>query len=434
ELARRHAEAIAPLDLGDVAYAAGAGRAHHTHRLAVVGSATSDVADTLRAVAGGKPSPAARIGRCRPHAIHRVGVLFTGQGSQYPGMGKALFESEPRFRAALERCDALLRPRLGTSLLAVLYGGDDPRLHQTAYAQPALFALEWSLSQLWSSWGLEPAALLGHSLGEYVAATVAGAMSLEDALELVAERGRLMQSLPADGSMATVFAPAADVAAAIGSLPVAIAATNGPRSTVISGRAAVVNDLSARLEAQQVNVRPLRISHASHSALMDPILDRFEAAAARVRFAPTRVAIASNLTGALLPVGHRFDAAYFRRHLRETVRFAEGLDAMLATGCDVFLELGPSPTLASLGHDATFCCALDRRRDDYEAVLDAVGTLYVAGVELDWEAFGRGHAARKVALPRYPFQATAYWMPFSRRNRGESVKTRAPHPLLSRRR
>jgi acyl transferase domain-containing protein len=313
---------------------------------------------------------------------------------------------------------------------------DEQLVHQTAYTQPAMFALEYALYRAWDRWGLKPAALLGHSIGEYVAACIAGALSLEDALTLVAARGALMQSLPTDGAMLVAFAPVDRVGPLLeGAQAVDIAASNSPRNTVLSGDARALSELASRLEREGISTRPVKTSHAFHSPLVEPILDDFERVAARVRFNPIVVPIASNVTGEMLEPGFVYDAAYWRRHLRGQVRFLDGLRALAAAGCALFLEAGPTPTLVQLGREAipelTWACALDRRRDDWEAILDAVAALQVAGLNLNWDAFDRPYAARKADAPKYPLQRASYWLPFKRAR--SSKPATAGHPLLSRR-
>ena len=402
--------------------------------------ATTSRSGPLAAFADGKPAAGVRsAGKCRPHAVNRVGVMFTGQGAQAPGMGRVLFDTEPVFRAALERVAALCSPHPRAAAAAVV-GDVRARRRRHASTTPrtrsprAVRARVGALSALWSAWGLRPAWLVGHSIGEYVAATVAGAISVEDACKLVCERGRLMQALPRDGAMAVVFAPRDAVASRLGAHldNTDIAATNSPKNTVISGRTAAIAELSARLESEGITVRAAKTSHAFHSPLMEPALDRFAAAAAAVAWSPTTIAIASNVTGELLPVGHVYDAAYWRQHLRGTVRFADGARAIVNAGAAALVELGPSPTLAVLGRDiapdATWIATLDRKRDDWESTMDAVGALYVAGIELDADAFAQPFATGTVPLPRYPFQHAPYWMPFAKRAKKASV-----HPLLGRR-
>jgi acyl transferase domain-containing protein len=344
-----------------------------------------------------------------------------------------LYNGEPVFRDVVDQCAELLSSRLKRPLIEVMGLSADAtlpemsaELSQTANTQPALFVFEYALAMLWRSWGVVPQWVAGHSVGEYVAACLAGVFSLEDALDLVAERGRLMQALPAGGAMAAVFAPEAIV------LPylvaeVSIAAANGPHETVISGPAAPLRELLAAMAADGLDSRPLDVSHAFHSVLLDPMLDEFEARCARVSTNAPRLTLISNLTGKPHPAGTAPDARYWRRHARETVRFADCLEALRNAGATVLLELGPQPTLVALAQRAapeatwTRLASVRRGRDDHREALGALQALYIRGLNPLWAAEG----GRRVALPTYPFQRSRYWMSRPARGRG--------HPMLGER-
>ena len=314
-------------------------------------------------------------------------------------------------------------------------------LDQTGYSQPALFALEYALAELWRCWGVEPSAVMGHSVGEYVAACVAGLFSLEDGLKLIAERGRLMQALPSGGRMAAVFADATMVTRAIGpyARSVSIAAINGPDNTVISGVGADVQIILDRLLAEGIESKPLAVSHAFHSPLMDPMLDDFERVAAQVTFQDLRIKLISNLTGQACDKAAIGQAAWWRRHVREPVRFAESIKTLHEQGCRLFLEIGPHPTLLGM---AARCLpegagewlpSLRRGRSDWQQMLESLGALYVKGARIDWQGFDRDYTRRKVSLPTYPFQRERYWIKPAK-NRMESAGSGpALHPLLHRR-
>ena len=357
ELASRHKTVIDRMEsafVGDICFTANSGRANFGHRLAMIVKSREELLEGLGQVhARSEATPAAFIGQVQSDHTPKTAFLFTGQGSQYAGMGRELFETQPSFRRELERCDELLRPHLERPLLSVLYasGSDAALLNQTGYAQPALFALEYALYRLWKSWGIEPYAVMGHSVGEYVAACVAGVFSLEDGLKLIAQRGRLMQSLPAGGKMAAVFADAKRVSAALSGLTdgVSIAAVNGPSNTVISGAGAVVDNIVGRLAAEGVKSVDLEVSHAFHSPLMEPMLDRFEAVAAEVTYSRPQCCLISNLTGQMVQGQEAVAAGYWCEHIRRPVQFARSMAALREKGCTHYLEIGPHPVLVGMG-------------------------------------------------------------------------------------
>ncbi|MBI3243490.1 MAG: SDR family NAD(P)-dependent oxidoreductase [Chloroflexi bacterium] len=410
--------------LADVCFTASAGRSHFNHRLALTAESVEQAREKLSAFLAGQTTgglvSSALPGRTQP----KVAFLFTGQGSQYADMGRKLYETQPVFRETLDRCDELLRPHLNQSLLSLLYSPSElPLLDQTAYTQPALFAIEYSLAKLWQSWGVQPSAVMGHSVGEYVAACVAGVFSLEDGLKLIAERGRLMQALPAGGKMAAILADEARAREAVApySNRVAIAAVNGPRNVVVSGEGEAVEAILQKLEADGVKTRRLNVSHAFHSPLMEPMLDAFESAAREAQFNAPRLTLFSNVTGQPFKSGELPDAAYWRRHVREAVRFSSAIEAMDAQGFELFLELGPSPTLIEMGQQCLpdgaglWLSSLRKKRDGRLQMLESLGGLYARGVDADWPGFYQGESRRRVILPTYPFQRERYWLPASAR-------------------
>ncbi|MFL6335055.1 MAG: beta-ketoacyl synthase N-terminal-like domain-containing protein [Pyrinomonadaceae bacterium] len=434
--------------LADICYTANTGRAHFDHRLAVVADSPRRAAVELATYAAGGESRALLRGHARIGRVPKVAFLFSGQGAQYEGMGQELYRTQPTFRRALERCAAILDRRLERPLLSVMFtseGAPSP-LHQTAYAQPALFALEYALAELWRSWGVEPDAVMGHSVGEYVAACVAGVCAVEEALELIAERGRLMQALPARGAMAVVFGDVSRVAALLEEYVgrVSVAAVNGPSNTVISGDEAAVREVRERLEAEGVTVTTLpNVSHAFHSPLMEPVLGELERVAGRARFAAPGIPLVSNLTGRVVTDGEPITAEYWRRHTREAVQFAPGIDSLVGMGCEIFVEIGPGVTLIGMGRrclrgEATWLQSLQRGRSDWGVLLGSVAELFLRGREIDWEGFDRDYPRRKVALPTYPFERRRYWVEPSEERARAAVtkampsKSKTSHPLLGR--
>ncbi len=421
--------------LADRAYTAAAGRSHGPQRVSFVAETSATLAESVSSWLAGTALPGTAGGKVRPGERPRIACLFPGQGAQYHGMGRGLYDSEPVFRAALDRCAELLAPSLPRPLLEVLYGppGEGKSLDETGFTQPALFAFEYALAQLWRSWGIVPSVVMGHSVGEFVAACVAGVMTLESAIELIATRARLMQALPAGGAMASIFAPLAEVEEAVRALggAVAVAARNGPEHVVVSGAAAAVDQVIARFEPRGIRCQRLSVSHAFHSPLVDPMLDQLESAAGRVAFSPPRITVISNLTGAPLPVDGAIDARYWRRHAREAVRFHDSVDAALAAGCDVMLEVGPAPVLLSMASNAfpnagvAWLASLRKGKDDRREMLSALGELYVRGAPVNWEAV-TAPDARRIALPTYPFQRERFWISAPGRRTG----MRAGHPLV----
>ncbi|MCC7361303.1 MAG: type I polyketide synthase [Anaerolineales bacterium] len=409
--------------LGDVAHTAGTGRAHFAHRLAVTGSSAAEWADRLVAFEQGEAKIAGLTAQqVRPHKPARLVFQFTGQGAQHVGMGRALESVAPRFREALAECDALLRPHLGVSIRAVMFGDAAAptapfpvALGETWLTQPALFAYEYALARQWQAWGLEPAAVIGHSIGEYVAACVAGALTLADALRLVAARGQLMQALPPEGAMVAAFAPEAQVAAVLaGRGDIDIAAVNGPDNVVISGTRTAVRAAAEALEAQGVLTQALRVSHAFHSPLMEPMLAEFRRVAGGVRYAAPQLPLVSNVTGRLFGRDDLPEADYWTSHVRGTVRYYAGLQTLTVAGYGVFLEVGPSTVLTDLGRrylpEAAAWVAGCRPNQEPGALAEALGALYAHGQPVNWAAVyprGRYHP---VPLPTYPFERKRFWL------------------------
>ena len=423
----------------DVAHTANAGRAHLTHRRALLFRSSDELRGQLAALAAGSDAAGIQSGTLEATDRPRIAFLFTGQGAQYAGMGRALYETQPTFRRALEHGHEVLRDVLDRPLLSVLFD-EGALLDQTAYTQPALFALEYALAQLWRSWGIEPAAVLGHSVGEYVAACVAGIFSFEDGLRLIAERGRLMQALPPGGVMVAVQADEDRVRAVLAPYAeqVDLAAVNAPTSVVISGAGAGVEKVRARLAAEGVKTTPLTVSHAFHSPLMEPMRADFERTAAAVAVSGPKIPFVSNLSGEPLRAGQVPGADYWSRHVREAVRFFDSVRSLHRRGLRIFLEIGPTPTLSGLGAQglADASCvwlpSLRRGRDDWETLLGSLAALYVRGAHVDWRGFDRDYARRTLTLPTYPFERARYWFASAARAPRPTIEP-GTHPLLGRR-
>ena len=431
--------------LADVAFTANTGRSHFPHRLALISGNAADAREQLEAFAAGRPGKFVTSDPASPPRS-KIAFLFTGQGSQYTGMGRQLYETEPVFRRALERCDELLRTELRQPLLQVLYP-DNPAgspIDQTAYTQPALFALEYALSELWRSWGIEPAAVMGHSVGEYVAACVAGVFSLEDGLRLIAARARLMQALPAGGRMAAVFLEQEKLELAITPYRdrVSVAAVNGPAHIVISGDGDAIETILANLDRDGIQAQELTVSHAFHSARIEPMLDEFERVVAQVRLNAPNISLISNVTGKEASAHEIVSPSYWRAHARGAVQFARSIERLEVHGCGVFIELGPSPVLLGMarrcivGTDAVWLPSLRKGRSDGQQILDSLAKLYTLGAEVNWPGFHHSHPHNKVALPTYPFQRERYWVEWDLQRTTPPAVAPAQngfHPLLGHR-
>ncbi len=426
ELARRyqhHLAEKADLAIADVCFTANAGRTHFDHRLAIVATKLTEMQQKLAAFLAGQDVPGVLTGCCDLTNPPEVVFLFTGQGGQYLNMGRGLYETQPVFRAALERCQEILRTHLERPLLSVLFdesstGNGESLLNQTNYTQPATFALQYALAELWRSWGIVPGLIMGHSVGEIVAATAAGMISLEDGLMIVSERGRLMHSLPHNGLMASILAEEKLVAEAIAAYTdrVAIAAINGPESTVISGERQAVQEILRRLEAQGIKTKPLQVSNSFHSPLVEPVLDEFEASCRRASYRPPHTPLFSSMRLEFVGENNLLDAAYWRHNLRHTVRYAEAMQALHRQGYRIFVELGPAPILVVMGQkcypegEGVWLPSLRNGRDDSEQMLESLAHLYINGVKVDWAGFDQPFARRRIPLPTHPMSPKSYWL------------------------
>jgi len=411
------------LELGDICYTANTGRANFSYRLAVIASNQEELAQRLLRWQTNPEEALLFQGQLRKNNQSLpVAFLFTGQGSQYLNMGRSLYETHRVFRESLDECDRILSSVLDQPLLSVIYPSvtdeaNSSILEQTVYTQPALFAIEYALAKLWESWGVKPDVVMGHSLGEYVAATVAGIFSLEDGLKLVAARARLMQNLPMGGEMVAVMASESKVRLLMESSgeKVAIAAINGPESVVISGESEAIQSLCAILESQEIQTKQLQVSHAFHSPLMEPMLAEFQAIAEQVNYHLPEIKLISNVTG-LQADSSIVTAQYWVDHICKPVKFAASMKNLHSQGYEVFLEIGCKPILLGMGKQCLpedFGVWLPSIRpivDEWQQMLSSLGKLYVQGVSVDWSNFYEYYAFQKVILPNYPFQKQRYWI------------------------
>ena len=415
------------IGLADAAYTLQLGRKHFDHRRMIVCSDHSDLQKT----------DAWRVGNITPGS-KSLAFMFSGQGSQYLGMGKDLYEHQTEFRSSFDKCADILLPLINEDLRSLIFQGDcdNPgaadKLRQTSMAQPALFAIEYSLAELWRSVGIVPSAVVGHSIGEYTAACIAGVFSLEDALGLVAKRGQLMQQLP-PGSMLAVSSPIADVRARL-PLDLSVAAANSPNTTVVSGEINAVQDFQKQLGEAEIQSTVLHTSHAFHSAMMDPILDEFASTVSKVSARSPTLPIVSNVTGTWLTNEQATNPHYWSDHLRSTVLFNQCVQTLLDNSGRVLIEVGPGHTLASLarqsaqGQGGRILSSLPGPKQELNAdefFLDNLGQLWLSGIEIDWAAIHRGSTRRRVPLPTYAFERTRYWI-------DEHQTTRSIRPDISR--
>ncbi|TLF56570.1 SDR family NAD(P)-dependent oxidoreductase, partial [Nonomuraea sp. KC401] len=406
--ARRLAEWATPdIPVTAAGAALAAGRAALDHRAVVVGGDRDELLAGLRALAGGSDAPGVLAGSGRPG---RLALLFTGQGSQRPGMGKDLAAAFPVFAQALEESCALLDPQLPYPLREVMFTDPGGVLDETGMTQPALFAFEVALYRLLESFGVRPDVLVGHSVGEIAAAHVAGVLSLADACTLIATRARLMDALPKGGAMLAVAAPEAEVLPLLDGYEgrAGIAAVNGPAAVVVSGDEAAIAEIESRTQAR---TRRLRVSHAFHSPLMEPMLAEFADVIGGLTFHEPTIPIVSNVTGSLAEPGRLTDPAYWVEHVRVAVRFADGV---AAAGASVLLEVGPDGILTGMAQqalaDGVFVPAARRDREESGAFVQALGRLHAAGVTVDWDAYFGSAPALHVDLPTYAFQRQRYWL------------------------
>ncbi|MEN9865885.1 MAG: hypothetical protein RL748_1475, partial [Pseudomonadota bacterium] len=414
-------------------------RAKYRFRAALVANGKDDAIARAALIASSDFAPQASKASRK-----KVALLFTGQGSQYPGMGQALYQHSKVFREHFDQCMSLIDSHLPQPLRDVIWpAGSDSPLNQTLYTQPALFALEVSLARLWMAWGVRPALVLGHSVGEFAAACIAGVFSLEDGVKLICARARLMYALPAGGKMCAVQAAPETVLAR---LPqggrVAMGAINGEQQIVLSGEAAAIDEISARLTAEGIRVTALDVSHAFHSPLMQPMLADFRAVARQVRYSAPSMDVVSNVSGTIAGP-ELMDPEYWVGHVSACVQFHQGIRVAQQVGCTHFIEVGPKPVLLGMARDvigeqAVSLPSLRQGKGEWDTLLASVGLAFAGGMDFDYAALHQDQAQLRVALPSYPFEHKRYWLsgPTVSRYRKPSPLTHSVpggHPLVGHR-
>jgi acyl transferase domain-containing protein/acyl carrier protein len=410
----QHLKQHPELKLADVAYTLQVGRREFNYRRVLTCREREEALKILE-----NPQSQDILTYFQQPSDRAITFMFPGQGTQYVGMGRELYQSEPTFREHIDRACSLLEPHLNLDLRSLLYNvAEAEKLKQTAIAGPAIFVIEYALAQLWMSWGIYPQSAIGHSIGEYVAATLAGVMSLEDALALIVTRARMMQQMP-PGAMLAVSLPASEVETLLDER-LSLSAINAPNWCVVSGTHEAVDAISKKLSDRKVECRRLHTSHAFHSGMMEPILEPFTEAVRKVKLNPPQIPFISNVTGTWITVEEATDPHYWAKHLRQTVRFGDGISQLLETPRRILLEVGPGRTLCTLVQQHS-TQAIEQvvlpslrhpkdRTSDVDFLLKILGRLWLAGVAIDWSGFYRHEQRHRVPLPTYPFERQRYWI------------------------
>jgi amino acid adenylation domain-containing protein len=424
-----HLKSSPQLHLADAAWTLQVGRRRFPHRRAAV---VRNVPDAIKALS--KRDNKQVQTRFTTNDCETVHFLFPGQGSQHVNMGRQVYESEPVFRQWIDRCCEVLLPRMGEDLRSLLYPSreaseaESRRVTNTVIAQPAIFTVEYALAQLWMSWGIHPSGMLGHSVGEFVAACIAGVFALEDALALIAARGRMMQEV-AVGGMLSVRLPESEILPRLNGHGLAVAAVNAPSLCVVAGPLSALDVLEAELKNEGVATRRLVTSHAFHSSMMDPVVDQFSARMAKVQLRPPTIPFVSCVSGTWISESEATDPAYWARHLRAPVQFSRGVQELLNGSGTILLEVGPGNVLSTLARQQAPRQNGDAGDNTQRAVtvvssfgdassgehssldlLSALGSLWSAGLQPKWKALHTGEQRRRVSLPTYPFERKRFWL------------------------
>lgn len=429
------------INLADICYSANTGRSQFEHRLSIIANSLTTAQEKLTCFINNEATTNLFTNQINSPSRPKIAFLFTGQGSQYQNMGWELYQTAPLFRETIDKCCELLLANFGLDLRPFFFKQENQNnyeLSQTLYTQPALFILEYALSQLWLSWGIKPDFLMGHSVGEYVAACIAGVFSLEDGLKLIATRARLMQQLP-QGKMVAVAASPSQLQNFL--LPyhqqVAIAAINAPNNTVISGEPAAIEEIIAVLASQNIQTTPLSVSHAFHSPMMESMLGEFEKIAATINFHSPKYPIISNVTGSLIN-SEIATPEYWCRHIRQPVQFLAGVETLIQQNCRIFLEVGAKPILLQMARSTSsqadkylWLPSLQPKQQDWQIMLSSIAAMYGRGVKIDWHKFEQNYHHQRLDLPNYPFQRQYFWIDIKPVNKNYSPSSPTNiHPLL----
>lgn len=407
------------LSLAELCYNLNTGRSHFAHRLALTTTDKLALVEALADVGQGKANPAVKTSPTAAAKTLRPVFLFTGQGGVFSGMGKDLYLTQPVYQAAIDTCETLLESWLSVPLTDLLHQTDTQHtslLQRASHAQPALFAVQYALAQLWRSFGIEPTAVLGHSIGEYAAACTAGILTLEDAIKLVAQRAKLMESLGNAGGMVAVFSDEQTVRQAIAGYEktLDIAVLNSSGNTVVAGDQAHLQQALEGLRASGIQTVTLRVTHAFHSPLMDPMLDQYQSYAQAIPASAPKLHYVSGLNGGPIGKDDRLDGEYWARHCRESVKYALALQSLIERGHTIFIEIGPGNVLSKLGRQAdanlTWLNSIESEKNDNATLSASVASAYVSGISINWAGFEAGNQQTRSALPTYPFQRKRYWI------------------------
>lgn len=408
------------LNTEDICFTANTGRASFNHRLALVCSDNVSLSKQLNNFLFDKNSFGLLKGTTKINHIPKIAFLFPGQGAQFIGMGKEMYDTHPLFRSIINRCDEILRNYLDKPLLEVLFYEKDEKLNpinETTYTQPALFSIEYALGKLWMSWGINPDVMMGHSAGECVAACLAGVYSLEDGLKLVAERGRLMQTMTEKGEMYTIFEDEKVTKEFLTGYEdkVSIASINGPKKTVISGSKDSLDKIIANIESKNIEYKKIIVSIASHSPLMNSMIDEFRKVCETINYSSAEIPVVSNMTGEIV-TDKISNAEYWCKQILSPVRFSESIKECVNNGVEIFVDLGPKPSSINMAQESVldpkikWLPSFKYNFTIWETLLSSLGSMYVSGIYPDWKEFSKDFSHAKVSLPNYPFQRERYWI------------------------